>query len=272
MLKIGDFSKLAQISVRMLRHYDALGLLIPKSIDPFTGYRYYQEEQLTDANRIKLLKGMGFPLAEVAGLLPLFEDGEQLRPRLLRQRETLAKEEALLRQKQRLLESTLERIGKDEWNMKYTVAQKTLPHRCVASVRQVIPTYAYEGRLWHIMMQETAPLKLPPAPSDSCMAIMHDESYVESNPDVEIQMVVDRLYPPTERVSFLELPALEYASVTFQGDYGKISEVSETLVSWMRENNCAFAGPMFNIYHTGPHETQNPDEWVTEVCVPIRKC
>lgn len=271
MLKIGDFSKLSQVSVRMLRHYDELGLLIPESIDPFTGYRYYAEAQLADARRIKLLKGMGFPLAKIGSLLALFEDGEQLRPYLLRQKEALAQEAEALGQKQRLLENTLERIGKDEWNMNYTVAQKTLPRRCAASVRQVIPTYAHEGRLWHIMMKETAPLGLPPAPSDHCMAIMHDESYVESNPDVEIQMIVDRPYPPTEHVSFLELPALEYASVTFEGDYGKISEVSEALVSWMRENNCAFDGPMFNIYHTGPHETQNPDEWVTEVCAPIRK-
>ena len=38
MLKIGDFSRLSQISIRMLRHYDELGLLIPESTDPFTGY------------------------------------------------------------------------------------------------------------------------------------------------------------------------------------------------------------------------------------------
>lgn len=41
MLKIGDFSKLSRISIRMLRHYNEIGLLIPESIDDFTGYRYY---------------------------------------------------------------------------------------------------------------------------------------------------------------------------------------------------------------------------------------
>ena len=39
MLKIGDFSKLSRISIRMLRHYDELGLLTPETIGPFTGYR-----------------------------------------------------------------------------------------------------------------------------------------------------------------------------------------------------------------------------------------
>lgn len=271
MLKIGDFSKLSQISIRMLRHYDGLGLLIPESIDPFTGYRYYAETQLSAASRIKALKAMGFPLAEIALLLPFYEDGEKLRPHLLRQRETLAQAAEALRQKQRLLENTLDKIGKDEWNMKYTVEQKTLPRRYVASVRQNIPAYAHEGRLWHILMQETAPLGLPPAPPAGCMSIMHDESYVDSNPDVEIQMIVDKPYPPTEHVSFRELPAMEYASVRFEGSYEKISEVAEALASWMRKKNFAFAGPMFDIYHIGPHETQNPDEWVTELCAPISK-
>lgn len=52
MFKIGDFSKLGQVSVRMLRHYDQLELLKPDSIDKFTGYRYYTPGQLAQLNRI----------------------------------------------------------------------------------------------------------------------------------------------------------------------------------------------------------------------------
>ena len=44
MLKIGEFSKLSRVSVRMLRHYDEIGLLKPAEIDRFTDYRYYKEE------------------------------------------------------------------------------------------------------------------------------------------------------------------------------------------------------------------------------------
>ncbi len=47
MLKIGEFSKLSRVSIRMLRHYDDIGLLKPAEIDNFTGYRYYREEQLS---------------------------------------------------------------------------------------------------------------------------------------------------------------------------------------------------------------------------------
>lgn len=271
MLKIGDFSKLSQISIRMLRHYDELGLLPPASTDSFTGYRYYSEEQLLTANRIQALKAMGFPLAKIGSLLPLFETPQALLPFLSQQKERLLAEEALLRQKQQLLENALTRIRKDEWNMNYTVTKKTLPNRFVASVRQVIPSYAYEGTLWHTMMQETAPLGLPPAPSSDCMAVFHDDSFVEHDPDVEIQMIVDRLYPPTEHVSFRELPPLDYAATTFHGGYERIGEANEAIVKWMQANGYDFGGRSFNIYHVGPHDTQNPEEWVTEVCCPIRK-
>ena len=39
MLNIGDFSKLSRISIRMLRHYDEIGLLVPKEVDAFSGYQ-----------------------------------------------------------------------------------------------------------------------------------------------------------------------------------------------------------------------------------------
>ena len=68
MLKIGDFSKLSRLSVRMLRHYDERGLLVPLSTDPFTGYRYYAEEQLAAAAHIAALRAMGFSLAEISAL------------------------------------------------------------------------------------------------------------------------------------------------------------------------------------------------------------
>ena len=60
MLKIGEFSKLSRVSVRMLRHYDEIGLLKPAEIDRFTDYRYYREDQLPVIGRITALKDMDF--------------------------------------------------------------------------------------------------------------------------------------------------------------------------------------------------------------------
>ena len=78
MLKIGEFSKLSRVSVRMLRHYDEIGLLKPAEIDRFTDYRYYREDQLPTAGRIAALKDMGFSLADIVRILEVYDDREKL--------------------------------------------------------------------------------------------------------------------------------------------------------------------------------------------------
>jgi DNA-binding transcriptional MerR regulator len=52
MFSIGEFARHGRVSVRMLRHYDAIGLLRPASVDPDSGYRFYRAGQLAELNRI----------------------------------------------------------------------------------------------------------------------------------------------------------------------------------------------------------------------------
>jgi DNA-binding transcriptional MerR regulator len=63
MFTVGEFSRLAQVSKRMLRYYDEIGLLKPIHTDKVTGYRYYSAEQLPDLNRVLALKDLGLTLA-----------------------------------------------------------------------------------------------------------------------------------------------------------------------------------------------------------------
>ncbi len=67
MYRIGDFSRLTQVSVRMLRYYDEQGLLKPASVDRFTDYRYYSADQLPRLNRILALRDLGFTTDQIGG-------------------------------------------------------------------------------------------------------------------------------------------------------------------------------------------------------------
>src|SRR5215472_3824679 len=69
MFSIGEFAHHGRVSVRMLRHYDAIGLLRPASTDPVTGYRFYTARQLADLNRAIALKDLGFTLQQVQAIL-----------------------------------------------------------------------------------------------------------------------------------------------------------------------------------------------------------
>src|SRR5690349_11710414 len=78
-LKIGEFSRLAQVAVPTLRHYDQVGLLKPVAVDPATSYRSYSASQLPRLHRILALKGLGFSLEQIAAVLDEEPSPEQMR-------------------------------------------------------------------------------------------------------------------------------------------------------------------------------------------------
>ena len=65
MFRIGDFSRIARVSARLLRFYDEIGLLAPAQADPQTGYRYYSYSQLRAAEMIRLLRSFDVPRTPV---------------------------------------------------------------------------------------------------------------------------------------------------------------------------------------------------------------
>jgi DNA-binding transcriptional MerR regulator len=270
MLKIGDFSKLSRISIRMLRHYDDLGLLIPESIDSETGYRYYSASQLPRAARIGALKQMGFSLAVIGEILETHRDADALKQYLRVKQAEIREQSEKLGMHAQMIESAMKSIGKEGNFMDYSVALKEIPKRYVASLRQVIPTYGDENLLWSKMAQETGK-KLSMANPCYSMAIFHDQTYREHDVDVEIQISVEGQHEDTENVCFKTVEPLTVASSTYQGSYDQITPVNLAVAKWVQENGYDFEGSMFCIYHVSPAQTQNPDEWVTEVCYPVQK-
>ena len=269
MLKIGDFSKLARISIRMLRHYDEIGLLKPAEIDRFTGYRYYSEDQLPVACRITALKDMGFGLAAIGEMLGCYDRPEELERhfRIRRAELKVVAEETAYRM--RLLDTAMERLRKGE-DMNYDVTLKTIPERYAACVRMIIPRYEEEGMIWKVLCEETDHMNLVPDDPCLCCVSFHDAEWKETDVDIEAQKTVKGSYPDTENVKFKTLPPVTVASATFKGPYQQFSEVYTAVYAWTQANGYEVNGPMTNIYHVSPHETQNPEEFVTEVCLPVK--
>jgi len=113
MLKIGDFSRLAQVSVKTLRHYGQLGLLRPAWIDRYTGYRYYELDQLPRLNRILALKDLGFSLEQIRQILRADLAATELRGMLRLKRAEL--EQQVLAEQARLgrVEARLHQIERE---------------------------------------------------------------------------------------------------------------------------------------------------------------
>ncbi len=270
MLKIGEFSKLSLISVRMLRYYDELGLLIPKEIDEFTGYRYYSPSQLTLANKINSLKDMGFKVNDILNIIEN-KSITNIEDILLKQKNMISDELSKSKHQLLLIENAIKNLREDDSIMDYNVVLKNLPERYVISVREIISNYSQEGKLWERMMPVMESQKVEMANPCYSIAVFHDAEYKENDVDVEIQMAVkNNNYSDSNGVVFKTVPSEKIASVTFKGSYDNISKANEALANWITDNNYAFNGPMFNIYHVSPAMEQDPDKWITEVCLPIK--
>ena len=91
MLRIGTFSRRGRVSVKALRHYEAIGLLKPAHVDGATGYRYYEPSQLDDLHRLMVLRALGLPLERIRVLLQDDPSPELMRHLLAERRATVAR-------------------------------------------------------------------------------------------------------------------------------------------------------------------------------------
>lgn len=270
MLKIGEFSKLSRVSVRMLRHYDEIGLLKPAEIDRFTDYRYYREDQLPTMCRITALKDMGFSLADIVKILEIYDDREALEGYFSARQRELEEVSLDTARKLALLDAARERLRKEQ-TMSYDITLKTIPERYAATVQMTIPRYEDEGMVWSTLVGETCRMNLAEADPCLCAVTFLDGEYKETDVEVLAWKTVKGSYPDTEHVRFRTLPEVTVASCIYRGSYAQIIDVYAAVIPWIEANGYEAAGPMFNIYHVSPHDTNDPDKFVTEVCYPIKK-
>jgi DNA-binding transcriptional MerR regulator len=192
MFKIGDFSQLGQVSVRMLRHYDELDLLKPAHVDPWTEYRYYTIEQLPRLHRILALKDLGLPLEQIGTLLDDNVPLPYLR-RLLQQRQAeldqhiQAEQARLARVAARLQE--LEEAGRPS---PYDVIVKRVEALTLVSAHAIVPTLADMPRCRHRLSEELYAWleQHRVAPSGPELVLYHIPEFVETDIDLEYGMIV----------------------------------------------------------------------------------
>ncbi|MBL1228960.1 MerR family transcriptional regulator [Enterococcus sp. BWB1-3] len=271
MFKIGEFSKISNTTVRTLRYYEKLNLLIPAKIDFQSGYRYYEAGQITKINQIKLLQQVGLKLETIKEILEkeqleivnsYYEEKES---EIDEEMETLVKKKKMIQQLQTQL-----REGSDI--EKYNVLLKVIPARKVASMRKKLLTYQDEGELWENIWKQIQQLGAKAVPASLPVSIYHDEEYREKDVDVEVQIEVAREYEGNREITFFNASEMLTASVTFNGSFEQMPQVTQAIALWLEFNQYQVAGPMVNRSHVSPGQEPDPAKWITEtsfVVAPI---
>ena len=139
MFRIGEFSKIAQVSGRLLRYYDEIGLLSPEFTDPHTGYRYYSAHQLPRLNRILVLKELGLSLEQVARLLERDASTDEIRGMLTLRKAQIERtvQEEMIRIRD--IESRLKQLDMHGKIDSPDVVLKFVPAQAYLALREVLP-------------------------------------------------------------------------------------------------------------------------------------
>ncbi|MFF4392906.1 MerR family transcriptional regulator [Streptomyces sp. NBC_00853] len=276
MFTIGDFAKHGRVSVRMLRHYDALGLLRPARVDPFTGYRSYEAGQLARLNRIIALKELGFSLDQVGTILGERVGAEELRGMLrLRQAEL---ETAMAAAAARLVqvEARLRTIEEEGTMPATDIVVKSLPPVRLAELTGTAASYEPQdigpviGPLYEELCRRIEEVGVVPTGpgtayyEDAAAGGPAGAVLVHAGLPVAAEVRAEDL---GGEVRIVTLPAVERAAtVVHHGSMDGVLPTSQALARWIDAHGHRSAGYARELTLACP---EDPDQWVTELQEPL---
>ena len=273
MFKIGEFSKIMQVSIRMLRHYDEIGILKPAQIDKYTGYRLYSIEQIPILQKIILLRDVKFSVSEIAVALDNWDE-EFIIQQLMGKKNEIQDEIRLEQQRIGKIEMAINDIKEEKIAIHYNISFKSIPYLKILSLRKVIPNYNCEGILWDELFkfidQEHIDIIHQ---SNNNLAIYHDEEHKDYDVDVEVGVIVNKLGESKDGFTFRETEQIDtMACMMVYGSYENIGRAYQSLAYWLEQHEqYKMTGLSRQICHKGPYDEENPSKYLTEIQTPVIK-
>lgn len=266
MLTIGAFAQIGQVTHRMLRHWDAAGLLVPAHTDPFTGYRSYDHSQLDRLHRIVALRQLGFGIEDIASLLTEGVDTGELARMLGRRRTEVAQEYRIAEARLADVERRLHLIEKENSMSAIEIVKKSLPEvRLAARTAQVSEQPQIAG------VVEPAFDGIAAIIGDTCGAL---ETPIAAYSMAEdgIEVTVGYQYSGRHREGFeiITLPAVDEAfAAVHLGSMDRIHLSWQALHKEILARGFESCGPCRELYVRA--ESADQSDWVTELQQPVRK-
>ena len=276
MFRIGEFSKIAQVSGRLLRYYDEIGLLSPDFIDQQTGYRYYSAQQLPRLNRILVLKELGLSLDQIAQLLARDTSADEIRGMLVLRKAQIEQSVQEEMTRLQMVESRLQQIDTHGQIQEPDVILKSVPAQQFLALREILPDMgAIQRRVQRIAA--IVPATIGQNNLDHMAVVIHSPIYDPEAYDVEIGYLLTGKTAKSVRLAedraltVRELPAIEMLATL--AHVGRVTETHQTygaLAAWLEQNQWQIVGPAREILMQLPQSGPD-DEAVMEIQMPVSK-
>ena len=262
MLKIGEFSKLSHLTIKALRFYEKEGLLIPASIDKWTGYRLYETYQLEDAAKIKSYRQLDLSIDEIKAIL----SGKDTKTVLSKKAIALKQE----KEKIGVRLSIINHILEDE-EMKYQVTVKEIPEAIVYYSEVRLPKYSdmmqYIPKIGQECIKLNPNLKCTEPPYEFCEYL--DQEHKDTDVLIRHNEAVCEFGRENENIKFKKIPRTKVLSIFHKGAYDKSGEAYAFIMKYAEDNGYKAKGLSRECYIDGIWNKDSQDEWLTEIQLPI---
>lgn len=263
-LSIGEFARLTHLPVKTLRHYHQVGVLVPATVDPVTGYRRYGTDQVGPAHLARRLRALDMPLPEVRTVLAT-DDGSSRNRAILdyleRMERDLDRTRAAVSSLRSLLEAPDPAVA-IEWHDE--AAQPSLARRATVE-RTAITEWCAET--YPLLYAALADQGLAPTGPGGAL---YDHAFFEQSRG-EVVAFVPVTATPTARdgVGPFVVPAARLAVARHAGPFDDLDRTYGSLGTAVTEAGLGTAGPIRERYLVSPAESADPLDWRTEVCWPV---
>ncbi len=270
LFRIGEVARLFRLSQGTLRHYERLGLLTPEYVDPKTGYRYYSTRQFESLNTIRYLRTLDMPLEEIQSFLRN-RDVDKITAMLLHQKTAVEEKERQLHVVRRKIENRLAQLADARTAVLDVVEVKSVPALRVAWIRGDMALSSYLD-LEHSIRALEAGQESTAVFLGKVGVGISARSLAQGEFD-RYELVFLRLDEEDSYNGRTDtVPASDCVTVRFCGEHADAPRYYGRLMDYIASHSLAVAGFSREITMIDYGLTDNTDEFVTEIQIPVRSC
>ncbi|MBI9108039.1 MAG: MerR family transcriptional regulator [Spirochaetales bacterium] len=266
MLSIGEFSQVTRMTIKTLRYYHELGILVPIRVDQTTGYRYYDDKSYNQATAVIALKDMGFALLEIKTILDECESEDDLHRFIIQKLKDIRSKAAELKELEDRLSAFERQIDTEPPDLSDEIQEITLtiPHLLAAPIRGRYDELSAGFKLLYKKGGRYGVGKP--------YGFYYDLEYQEEDARMEAAMEINRKMH-IDGLKYRRIENLSCVKTIYRGQYGNQGGTYLKLFNYCHEKGYTPTPPIIEHFIKGPGIifTGNPKNYVTECIVLIDK-
>ncbi len=283
---IGEVAEICSLSIKTLRYYDKIDLVIPEFRNEESKYRYYSKHQMVKLFIIRQLRKLGFGIKEIKELfanLNVEEMEEAVNNRL----EAIEAEIRELEMRRAIGENLRERLQRGGdilarsdgiFSNAYmdtmdNITLEKIPQGTLVYVRNIMKNYCNSEvslEQWITITDKCTELNLiRKSPIIVTYYAQPLEQFLMKDTDVEFGILVDG--NDHEGEDFRSFGGFDAITKIHVGRYADAVNSHISMLQWMNQNGYELAGPISEEFIVSPVDIDNENEHITKIIMPVRK-